>query len=40
MTALNGYVYDLNADLDVVAVDYILGIISIQWERIIWYKNP
>ena len=30
MTALNGYVYDLNADLDVVAVDYILGIISIQ----------
>ena len=30
MTALNGYVYDLSAHLDVVAVDYILGIISIQ----------
>ena len=40
MTALNGYVYDLSADLDVIAVAYILGIVSIQWERIIWYKNP
>ena len=30
MTALNGYVYDLSADLDVIAVAYILGIVSIQ----------